>query len=728
MADSKTTGPRGDDAILTEAKKRFKACVEWESQARKRFLDDLRFDAADADNRWQWPNAIWDNRENRQAPSLTINKIHVHNLQIINDGKQNKPGVKIRPTGGEATYRSAQIYEGVIRRIEYLSNAQVAYDTAYSFAVRGGIGYWRVVADYLDDDSFDQDLFIQRIKDPLSVYIDPDINEPDGSDARFGFIFQDLPKDEVEDEFPEAADELTTAPLDNSDGWITEDHVRVAEYYRKKTSFETLVVFPQPELLPDGTPNPNSGQIVTAMEKDLLPEFKEALLKDKATRKRQIARYRIEWFKIVGSKIVERRVKEDSLPIPYIPIVRMIGEEYVIEGKLDRKGHTRSMKDPQRMLNYWVSGAAEQVALQGKTPWTGPAQAIAGFETYWNTANTANHAYMPFNHVDDNGEPIPAPSRVQPPQMAQAYIQGMQMAEANLMGVSGQHESQFGEPSNERSGKAINERQRQGDNATYHFIDNLGNAISFTGKILIAWIPHVYDTRRILRILAEDGTEQSITVDPSSADAIKEHKEQDTVSEIIFNPSIGKYDVQADVGPGYATKRQEAFNAVSQIAAQNMELMTVVGDILFKNADFPGADELAERLRRMVPKNILGEGPDPEVAQMQEEMQNLQSLMAQLIEDLSKKDLEIDKLKSERNIDAYKAETQRGVDSFKAITDRMKVLGVPPEGVIEIAKQLLMQALETDLPPEGEIEAIPGSEAVVVPDQVYDPMTGMPGA
>jgi hypothetical protein len=196
-------GLTGDDRIIAEAQRRFKYCEEWESRARKLFLEDLKFSQADSDNGYQWPNEVRRNRDVDERPCLTINKTRQHNLQIINDCKQNKPRCAVRPVGDGATYESAQVYEGLFRHIEYISNASVAYDTATSFQVQAGIGYWRVVTDYLGNDNFDQEIFIRRIKDPLTVYLDPDINELDGSDARFGFIFDDMPLDEFRAAYPE---------------------------------------------------------------------------------------------------------------------------------------------------------------------------------------------------------------------------------------------------------------------------------------------------------------------------------------------------------------------------------------------------------------------------------------------------------------------------------------------------------------------------------------------
>lgn len=650
MADQQDLSTlKGDEKIVAEAKNRFKRCQEWEGMARQRWMEDYKFAHGDAYNGFQWPNEIQRDRQVSQKPCLTINKTRQHNLQIINDAKQNKPSVKVRPVGSGATFEAAEVFEGVVRHIEYISNAQVAYDTATAFQVHAGWGYWRVVTDYAYEDTFDQEIFIRRIKDPLSVYLDPDINEKDGSDAKFGFVFDDMPKEEFDKAYPKYKDIVTKQPLDNAYGWLDENHVRVAEYYRCVEKKDKLVAL----IMPDG-----STEILRKSK--IEKEIWDKVIEDPTTKARDIVENHIEWYLIIGSEIAERR----PWPGKYIPIVRLIGDETIIEGQLDRKGHTRALVDPQRMYNYWSSSTVEQVALQGKSPYIAPAAAIENYEGYWNTANNVNHSVLPYNHVDDQGRDLAPPSRSMPPQMAMAYIQGLEITNREMMMVSGQYEANFGAKSNETSGKAINERQRQGDDATYHFVDNLGIAVRYTGKILIDLIPKIYDVERVVKILAEDGTESEVKLDPQAKAAYQEAQnvEAEEVS-VIFNPNVGRYDVQADIGPAYATQRQEAFNAFSQIASQNPELMGVVGDLMFKNADFPGADDIAERLERMVPPMAKGEGVPPAVQELQGQLQNIQEVLAKTVQELAGERL---KAKDKRS--------QAEVDQYKAITDRLDVI------------------------------------------------------
>lgn len=637
-----------DEKIVREAKDRMTDVLDVEGEFRKRFIDDLKFANADPDNLYQWPNSLIKTRGD-ERPCLTINETRIHNFQIINDAKQNKPSVKVKGVGNGSTYESAQIMEDVIRHIEYVSNAQSAYDVATKFQVEGGIGYLRVATDYAGDDTFDQEIFIRPFKDPLTVLLDPNIKEADGSDASYALIFDDMDRDEAERRWPQYKEQLGSHPLNANyvDDWTRSDQVRIAEYFRKVPKKDRLI----------GFTDPDSGEQRSILASKLPKEILHGLADDPQTQYREVIEDQIEWFLIIGNEIVERTI----WPGKFIPIIRVLGEETMIEGKLDRKGHTRAMKDAQRMLNYWFSAAVEHVALQSKTPYIGAMEAFSNLETYWDTANVVNHAWLPFNGYDEQGRPILAPQRQAPPVMATAYIQGLQIAMEQMRAVSGQYQAELGAPSNEISGIAIQQRQRQGDNATYHYIDNLALAIRFLGKILIDLIPKIYDTKRIIRIMAMDGAETDVTIDPNAARAYLEEQQQTDaeVKQIIFNPNVGKYSVEADVGPAYATKRQEAFNAMMELAKMNPDFMKIAGDLTMRAADFPMADKLAERFQRVIPEAIKGDGPTPEMQAAQQQVQQLQQMLQNAVATIGdlKKDKSLEGV--QKNIDAYRAETDR---------------------------------------------------------------------
>ena len=665
-----------DEKILKEATDRFEIARDWQSQADFRFLEDTKFCNGDSYNMYQWPSDVQDYRKLDKKPMLTLNKTRQHCLLIVNDAKQNKPGIKILPNGNDATYDAAQMYNSLMRRIEYQSDATTHYDAAVTTMVQGGIGYWRVLTAYVDEKSFNQDIFIKGIADPLTVYLDPDAQEKDKSDMKFAIIFDKMNREEFIKKHPKYKDVSNTPVIGEGSLWLNQNEIMMAEYFTVEEIEDTLVHVEDE----DGT---QRDEMLSKLKEHLdgSDDLLDELLDHPLTKTRKVKRKEVHWYFIVGDKIMDKKVWPGST----IPIVAVIGEETVIDGVMDRKGHTRALIDAQRMYNYWSSTAVEYGALQTKSPWIGPAKAIEGYEQIWATANTSNHSILPYNNRDDEGQDIPPPQRVQPPVSAPVAMEGMQASLMEMALVSGQYDNQIGAPGNERTGKAINERQRQGDKATYHYINAVGIAIARTGKIILELIPLVYDTKRVVMAMGEDKTSLEIEIDPTAKKAFEiKQKANEQTAKRIMNPKIGTYEVQADIGPAYATKREEAFQALTLILTQAPQLTALIGDLLLKAGDFPMAQEAAERLRRMVPPQALGQGPSQNEQMLQQQVQQMQQLLQKVGQELEIAKVKLKGKDEMRDIDVYNAETQR-----------LKVLGAQNLDVHD--RQMAAQQLAHDM-------------------------------
>lgn len=685
--------------IIARAQENFKACLDWEALTRQRFKEDMRFLFADSDNQDQWEPAVKARRHMATQPMITINKVHTHWLMIVNQMKENKPSIQVHPTNGEASYEAAQIYEGLIRHIEYKSNAKVAYDIASEQQVGGGIGYVQVITKYADDSTFDQEIYIKEIPDALSVYLDPHIKKRDGSDAKFAFIYEDMPRREFERKYPN----VKVPTTNGNQQWVTKDVVKVATYYEKETRKEWLYSITN-----------DDGSVKFLRESDITIEerklFNEIIRQNgEGIDRRRIDKHVIKKYLIGGTEVLEKGI----WPGTYIPIARQVGEEVIIEQRLDRKGIVRYMKDAQRAYNYNASAALEYGALQSKSPYLAPVEAINGLENYWATANTENHAYLPYNSADEQGNAVPTPSKAPAPTGAPLYMEGMQVANMELMMTSGQYEQTFGEQSQELSGVSIDKRVNQGNRATFHFQDAQANTIQFIGKIIIDLIPKIYDTKRIVRILGEDGSEDQIMVDPEAQQAIiQKELEEEAKVKTIFNPNVGKFDVVAECGPSYDTKRNEAFDAMTKLLVAQPALSQVIGDLYMGSADFPGADKLQERMRNWIPPNILGTGPSEQEQAMMAQLQESQAAIQALTQQLAEKQSYIAIEKQRADIDAlnhlalrYENERQDSIQAFKAETDRLKAIlaNMKPEQINVIA-QKTYQEIEMQQPPAVEYD------------------------
>lgn len=653
------------EEILALARTRLRVAIDAYSESRENELDDLKFSAGSPDNQWQWPPDVISSRGSVQGqtvgarPCLTINKLPQHIKQVTNDQRQNRPSGKVIPADDRADVEVAKILDGIVRHIEYISDADVAYDTACEAQVTYGEGYFRILTDYCAPCSFEQDIKIGRIRNPFSVYMDPNTQDPTGADAEWCFISQDIHKDTYERLFPDATPHSTLQTSGVGDPglaqWIGDDYVRIAEYFYIEHNKKTL------NLYQDG---------ITVIEGS--PESKEiAALGYAPVNAREVDIKSVKWCKINGSEILEERDWAGK----WIPVVRVVGNEVEVEGKLYLSGLVRNAKDAQRMYNYWVSQEAEMLALAPKAPFIGYAGQFEGYESQWKTANTTNWPYLEVNpSVDDvTGQVLPLPQRAAPPLPQAGLIQAKMGASDDIKSTTGQYDASLGAAGNEKSGKAILARERQTDTGTYHYVDNLARAVRHCTRQIIDLIPHVYDTPRLARIIGIDGVTDNVVIDPRQKEPIKEIQDGSGVIKKIYNPSVGKYDVCVTTGPGYMTKRQESMEAMAQLLQGNPQLWQVAGDLFIKNMDWPGAEEMAARFRKTIdPKFLDGETENPELAQAQQQMQAMQQEMQQMAGMLQNVQQSFEAREAERK--DFETESKARVAEFEAETRRISAV------------------------------------------------------
>lgn len=626
-----------DEELIKVAKYRFKLAEESEEQSRIEELEDIRFMVGD-----QWPSDIKAQRHSEQRPCLTINRIPQFVRQITNDQRQNRPSIKVNPADDMATIETAKIYQGMIRHIEYASHADIAYDTAFEGTVKSGLGYFRIVTDYADAMSFQQEIKIKLIKDRFSVYLDPFYQEPDGSDSEWGFVFEDISKDEFRVKYPKA--KLSTMASWDSVGndyssWVKKDSVRIAEYYYKTYEEQDIV------LLSNGK----------SVKKSSLPNQLEDGLRVVSERKTLVPK--VKWAMINGIEVLE---KTEVLG-QWIPIIPVVGEEEIVNGHKVVAGIIRHTKDPQRMYNYWSSAETETIALAPKAPFIGAEGQFEGFETQWKTANTKNHAYLEYKVKSLGGIPQGPPQRnvVEPP--VQAITQARNLCIEDMKGTTGIYDASLGNRSNEQSGVAIQRRNTQSQTGNFHYTDNLSKSMRHGGRIILNWIPQIYNTAQAVRIIGEDGEVQMAQINKIFREAGEDK------SHFL---DVGNYDCTISTGPSFQTKRQEAVSSMLDLARSLPQSMQVGLDLLVRNMDWPGAQEIADRIKKTLPPNILDSDKDMKIPpQIQAQMQQMSHMVktlseqnAEYIEILRTKKMDIE---SKERIAAQDNETALRIEMMK---------------------------------------------------------------
>lgn len=550
--------------ILELAKERLREAEEADLDNRNAAKEDIEF-AYNMGRNGQWPEFIRQKRQAKKRPCLTINLLDKFIGRLVGEQKANRIKIKIRPVDSDTDPDLAEVYNDIIRSIESNSSAETAYDTAYEQAVSGGFGYFRILTEYIDDDSFNQDIVIRRILNQFSVCFDPKASEFDFSDARYCFIYEDMRLKEFEEQYPDATPSNLSSDNILNESWWGTNTIRIAEYYWKKPVNKILVYAVSG--IEDGTYLVDNRKEIDIIKKNGYTVIKE----------RQVRTHIVMWAKISANDILEG---PEDIDCKYIPVVPVLGQELYMEGKRRLRSLIRDAKDPQRAYNYYRSMAAELISLAPKAPFILTQEQIQGHEATWKKANIESQPYLLVNQT-----PLGLPQRQPMPSIPAGAVQEAAIAKQDLEDSIGLFSASLGKGGNERSGLAIKRRVEQSNAITYTFIDNLRRALLYTGKILLNMIPKIYDTERTIRIRGEK--EKIIEINKVV------YNSETNEPELINDISQGKYDVEIDTGADYSTKRAETADTLIQILQYAPpELATALVGLIIKNLDIPGKDEV----------------------------------------------------------------------------------------------------------------------------------------
>ena len=621
-------------AFLDLATKRLKREIDADDHNRQAAIEDLKFLNGD-----QWDPAEEQRRRLRGRPCLKTNELPKYVNQVVGDMRHNRARIKVRPVDSAGDLNIAKIRSGVIANIEYLSNAEAIYDYAGEMATSCGLGAWRVLTRYTEENPFLQEIYLERIKNPFLVYMDSNAKSEVGADAKYGFVLEKVTKEEFEERYPDEeppGDALKTGKGVEQEVWFEQGAFFIADYYVMESEKKTMCLMDTGEVLdtteaearifdaertsqtlmqeaaslsslsPISQPGPEGTAALAPLARSLPTILKE----------REAENARVRHYAICADRILDG---PNDVPGKYIPLIVVKGPERVIEGKSYVRSLIRDAKDPQRLLNFWVTDAAEIVGMIPKAPWIGTAKQFEGYEQDFAAANAENFPFLKYN-VDQGAPP---PQRTNPPNPPVAVFEQIGQAKQAIKDTIGMFGSDIGDRGPELSGKAILQRQKPGDVGTFAFIDNLARAIAHCGRVINEMIPEVYDTQRDIRIRNVDDTETFVPVNTTAGaalDAVMRNPEQYQgmdKNKLIrlaakngrnarYNDlTAGKYDVVVTTGPSYSTQRQEAAQSLERLVAAYPPIMKIAGDLVYKFQDFLGAEEIAERVEKTMPPTLV---------------------------------------------------------------------------------------------------------------------------
>lgn len=627
------------DDLLKEARERAKLAADADRFNREEALDDMRNIVG-----LQWPDDVRAKREEDNRPCLTINRLPQFLRQVTGDLRNMNPAIKAIPADTKASQEDAELVEGIIRQIQYESDASSIYERAAESAAACGMGFFRVLTDYVSNDSFDQKIIIQSIDNPFSVYFDPEARKSTREDARWCLITQVMTEEAFKDAYPDkvAVSVEQDGSGDGLEFWRQNGETVVAEYFWKEPKSKTIMLLPNGMIL-ENAPKGLGGKTRT-VNYDV-----------------------IMWAKISGKDVLEG---PQEFPGDHIPVIAVMGEELHIGDRIYRSSVIRFAKDPQRLYNYWRSAQTEMIALQPKAPYLVTAKQISGLEQIWSEANDSNRPYLPYI-PDPNA---PAPQRATPPIPSSGMMQEVGLAADDMKATTGIYDAGLGQRSDEKSGVAIRQRQMESDVSTSIYSDNMAKAVAHCGRVIVSMIPKIYDTNRMLATIGED--------DQHGMTEINKPMMSENGPITINDMTKGKFDVRVAVGPNYATKRQETAESMMQFIQAFPPAAQVAGDLIAKSMDWPDAEKIAERLKKMLPPGMAEEDDPQAQAQMQQQQmmqaqEAQQQAMAQQAQSLQLREMTAKANKAEADAQKSHYEAEKARFEFGTMTSVQIVPGLP---------------------------------------------------
>lgn len=613
----KTESKRDVADFLSTARERYQAGLDADQVDRDSAERDNVFANASDINKEQWDPIPLASRQDNHRPVLQWNRIPTYVQQVVNDGRQNKPAIKIS-AGDGGDKPTAEFYQSRIRQIEYDCDADIAYDTAREQQVTSGRGFIRVWADYIPG-TFQQKLCIDRIDNQFSVVFDPGAKRYDRSDADFCFVVTRISRDEFKRRYGAKSlyADIDFASSDNPcPDWIgvgdKGDMVQIAEYWHKKYRKRTLALL-------------QNGQTAwrdSMSEEDFQQQVALDGLAKPITREEQdatVCRYIIN-----GAEILEEGEWLGST----IPIVPVWGREAVVNGIRRTFSLIRQAKDPQRLVNLYVSNIAEQIAMMPKAPYEAPVGSIApNHEPSWRDAGQTAKAILYYLQYDEEGRALERPSRIVTEPPIQALSIGLSQAIDAIKAAMGIFDASLGARSNETSGVAIERRKKSAEIVNFHFPDNENRSRKRIGEILIELIPLLDKPGSRVPIRFEDGKTEVVPVG-------EVYVHPKTGKEVIHNLGQGTYGIVVSTQTSYESARAEEHERLVALVEAEPQLLTVIGDQVIRTSDFPGSEDIAMRMENWIKKVNPGVIQDQEQQAIPPQAQNMILGLQQKIQEL----------------------------------------------------------------------------------------------
>ena len=696
-----------DDAVK-DSVEAYQDALDVSSSQREQIQEDLEF--SDPSNPRQWDDAEKNARERDPGggrPCLVFDLVGQYVANVAGQVEKRPPSIHVIPVDGGADVKVAEQLDGVYRAIEYASRAQQHYARALTSAARAGVGYLIVRPEITDAALNYQMPMISSEGDPLRVVLDPWSVELDGSDADFGFHLTPLSHKQFERKWGKDAKKVSFGDDDTAD---ERESIVIAEEWRTEEKTRTVILYTDAD-----------GNESSLPEDDFAIAIQQGqMLQPRGAYKEK---YKcVKWRRMSGAEVLEAEREYPASGIGIIPVYGYVGHS---DGRMTYCGMPRRARAPQQAYNHAVSEIRAYMDQAPKAPWIASVRAVRGLEPLWERASVESRGFLPYNDIDDGGQPIPAPSRMTPTINLQNLMSSAENARGDIQATLGMYAANIGQASNETSGVAIDARKEQGEASTAHFPSHLAASLGQVGRLILEMVPRLIDTKRQIRIMGIDAKPGQVTIDPKQEKPVSEGEGRG----IVINPTVGKYDVRVVVGASYSTQRAQAQEAYTEMMRANPQIMPAIAPLWAQTLDVPNTDKLAQVLTAMAPPEVR------EILQPGEDGESKEQLKSKLA-DAQKAMEEATRLAKDAQADADQAhaklaeqaeemaqhDDEVSIKAYEAMTNRLKVTGVMmrPEEVEAVVQQMVMAMLSQPMPTE-DAEQSPPADGMEQPQELPQP-------
>lgn len=619
--DDPTATTVGGDVrlFISQALERFNLADSDENYSRLEGLTDVLM----VDGEGQWDSTIRGMRERKGRPCITINRLQPMLQHVTNEQRMSRPSIQVEPVAGGADPDSAQIRQGIIRHVEVRSHAKTVYDTAFERMLEKGWSWFRIVTEFESERSQNQTLRIEGFVNDFCVYWDPDAQDPTRKDMKWAFVVYDMPRGEYLTRWPKSkAAGLSNFSSfgDDAPGWFQSDSIRVAEYYYIKEVPEKLFY------MADGSESKFESELdgteYLAFDANGLPAG------------RMSARSSVNWGLINAVEVLEGNHGDDieantegrKIAGKYIPLIMLTGRERIVNGQRRLSGMVRNAREPQRIYNYLTTAFVEMIALAPKSPFIAAAGQIEKYKKIWETANTENWPYLPYDPMTVDGQNVPPPQRTEFNPQVLALAQGIREFDNDLKLIFNIFDASLGTAKPDQSGRAVVALQQRSDSGNMNWLDNSRRSLEHAGDVMLCQIPEVFDAPRIQTIVRPDNQRQQILINQEFDEILPAPEGQ----KKPYYMQTGEYSCSVSIGE-YASKRQKAVASLSELAKNVPEAALGLLPLIIENMDTPFAAEALAIVKRLQPPQLQEPG-SPE--QMQQQFMMLMQQHEELVQAL----------------------------------------------------------------------------------------------